>query len=113
MGGLGPKMVALKEDGTATAPPYKTINNEYSWLDKTDLIFIDPVATGYSRAAAGESPKQFHGFVEDVQSVASFIRYFLSKYERWGSPKYMAQQELQGYQNIYKIIFEFILMAFF
>lgn len=90
MGGLGPKVVALKEDGTATAPPYKVINNEYSWLDKTDLVFIDPVATGYSRAAAGESPKQFHGYVEDVQSVASFIRHFLSKYERWGSPKYIA-----------------------
>jgi carboxypeptidase C (cathepsin A) len=90
MGGLGPKMVALKEDGTATAPPYKIINNEYSWLDKTDLVFIDPVATGYSRAATGESPKQFHGFVEDVQSIASFIRHFLSKYERWGSPKYIA-----------------------
>jgi carboxypeptidase C (cathepsin A) len=69
---------------------YKLINNEYSWLDKTDLVFIDPVATGYSRAAAGESPKQFHGYVEDVQSIASFIRHFLSKYERWGSPKYMA-----------------------
>jgi carboxypeptidase C (cathepsin A) len=90
MGGLGPKVVQLKEDGTATAPPYKVINNEYSWLDKTDLVFIDPVATGYSRAASGENPKQFHGFVEDVQSVASFIRHFLSKYERWGSPKYIA-----------------------
>jgi carboxypeptidase C (cathepsin A) len=90
MGGLGPKRVLLKDDGTATAPPYTVIDNEYSWLDKTDLVFIDPVATGFSRPAAGESPKQFHGFVEDVQSVASFIRYFLSKYERWGSAKFLA-----------------------
>jgi carboxypeptidase C (cathepsin A) len=90
MGGLGPKRVLLKDDGTATAPPYKYINNEYSWLDKTDLVFIDPVSTGYSRAASGESPKQFHGYVEDIQSVGSFIRYFLSKYERWGSPKFLA-----------------------
>ena len=90
MGGLGPKRVLLKDDGTATAPPYKILDNEYSWLDKTDLVFIDPVATGYSRPAAGESPKQFHGFVEDVQSIASFIRHFLSRYERWGSPKYLA-----------------------
>src|SRR5688500_9296563 len=54
MGGLGPRRVELKDDGTAIAPPYKVINNEYCWLDKTDLVFIDPVATGYSRAASGE-----------------------------------------------------------
>lgn len=90
MGALGPKRVYLKDDGTATAPPFKYINNEYSWLDKTDLVFIDPVSTGYSRAASGENPKQFHGYVEDIQSVGSFIRYFLSKYERWGSPKFLA-----------------------
>lgn len=90
MGGLGPKRVALLDDGTAPPPPYQIISNEYTWLDKTDLVFIDPVATGYSRAASGESPKQFHGFTEDVQSVGSFIRSFLSKYERWSSPKFLA-----------------------
>jgi len=90
MGGLGPKRVALLDDGTAPPPPYQVINNEYTWLDKTDLVFIDPVATGYSRAASGESPKQFHGYTEDIQSVASFIRSFLSKYERWSSPKFLA-----------------------
>lgn len=90
LGAIGPKRVLLKDDGTATAPPYKWVNNEYSWLDQTDLVFIDPVSTGYSRAAAGESPKQFHGYEEDIQSVASFIRHFLSKYERWGSPKFLA-----------------------
>ena len=90
MGGLGPRRVLLQDDGTATAPPYQVINNEYTWLDKTDLVFIDPVATGYSRAAPGESPKQFHGYVEDIQSVGSFIRHFLSRYERWASPKYLA-----------------------
>jgi carboxypeptidase C (cathepsin A) len=90
IGGLAPKRVLLQEDGTATAPPYKMINNEYSWLDKTDLVFIDPVATGYSRPAPGESPKQFHGYVEDIQSVGAFIRHFLSRYERWASPKFLA-----------------------
>ena len=89
MGAIGPRSVELKDDGTATAPPYKVINNDYCWLDKTDLVFIDPVATGYSRPAPGESPKQFHGYVEDIQSVGSFIRHFLSKYERWGSAKYL------------------------
>jgi carboxypeptidase C (cathepsin A) len=90
MGGLGPKRVLLKPDGTATAPPYTIVDNEYSWLDKSDMVFIDPVATGFSRAASGESPKQFHGFVEVVQSVANFIRAFLTNYERWDSPKFIA-----------------------
>ncbi|MDN3656405.1 carboxypeptidase [Ferruginibacter paludis] len=90
MGGLGPKRVLLQDDGTAPAPPYQIINNEYTWLDKTDLVFIDPVSTGFSVPAGAESAKQFHGFVEDVQSVGAFIRSFLSKYQRWASPKYLA-----------------------
>ncbi len=89
IGAIGPRSVQLQDDGTATAPPYKLVNNEHCWLDKTDIVFIDPVATGFSRPAPGESPKQFHGYVEDIQSVGSFIRHFLSKYERWGSPKYL------------------------
>lgn len=90
MGGLGPKRVLLQDDGLATAPPYQYINNEYSWLNKTDLVFIDPVSTGFSRAASGENAKQFHGYAEDISSMGSFIRHFLSRYERWGSPKYLA-----------------------
>jgi carboxypeptidase C (cathepsin A) len=90
MGGLGPKKVLLKDDGTAPAPPYSIVNNDFSWLDRTDLVFIDPVSTGFSRPASGESPSQFHGFKEDVHSVGSFIRQFLSVYERWGSPKFLA-----------------------
>jgi carboxypeptidase C (cathepsin A) len=90
MGGLGPKRVLLDDMGAAPAPPYKIIDNEYTWLDKTDLVFIDPVSTGLSRAAAGEKPSQFHGYNEDIQSVATFIRNFLDKYERWSSPKYLA-----------------------
>jgi len=74
LGGLAPKRVLLKDDGTATAPPYQWVNNEYTWLDKSDLVFIDPVSTGYSRPVSGESAKQFHGFNEDVQSMANFIR---------------------------------------
>ena len=90
MGAVGPKRVLLKDDGTATAPPYQVVNNEYTWLDRTDLVFIDPVSTGFSRPAPGESAKQFHGYNEDIQSVGSFIRHFLSRYERWGSPKFLA-----------------------
>jgi len=90
MGGLAPKRVALDDMGAAPAPPYSIISNEYSWIDKTDLVFIDPVSTGYSRPAPGESPKQFHGYNEDISSMGNFIQAFLSRYQRWGSPKYLA-----------------------
>jgi len=90
VGALGPKRVLLKDDGTATPPPYKNINNEYCWLDKSDLVFVDPVSTGFSRAVGKENPKQFHGYQEDVEAMASFIRFFLSKYERWSSAKFLA-----------------------
>jgi carboxypeptidase C (cathepsin A) len=90
LGALGPRRVLLADDGAAVGPPYIYINNEYSWLDKTDIVFIDPVSTGYSNPASGENPNQFHGYVEDIRSVGSFIRYFLSKYQRWASPKFLA-----------------------
>lgn len=90
MGGVGPKRVLLKDDGTAIPAPYQYISNEYSWLDKTDLVFIDPVSTGFSRPGKGENPSKFHGFVEDVESIGNFVEQFLSKYERWASPKFLA-----------------------
>ena len=90
MGGLGPKRVALDDEGRATAPPYGIVPNEYTWLDRTDLVFIDPVSTGFSRPAPGENPKQVHGYLEDISSMGNFIRSFLSRYERWGSPKFLA-----------------------
>jgi carboxypeptidase C (cathepsin A) len=89
LGLLGPRRVLMKEDGWAYPPPYQLVDNEYSLLDKTDLVFIDPVSTGYSRAVAGEDPKQFHGVEEDVKSVGEFIRIFLARNERWASPKFL------------------------
>ena len=89
MGGVGPKRVLLKDDGTATAAPYSYVPNEFSWLDKTDLVFIDPVSTGYSRAV-GEPASKYHGYVEDIKSVGDFVRNFLSRYDRWASPKFLA-----------------------
>jgi len=89
MGGVGPKRVVLKDDGTATAAPYSYVPNEFSWLDKTDLVFIDPVSTGYSRAV-GEPASKYHGYVEDIKSVGDFVRNFLGRYDRWASPKFLA-----------------------
>ncbi|UCC45769.1 MAG: peptidase S10 [Candidatus Zixiibacteriota bacterium] len=89
LGLLGPRRVLLDDEGWASAPPYQLVDNEYSLLDKTDLVFIDPVSTGYSRAFEGEDPKQFHGVHEDIESVGEFIRLYLTNYERWSSPKFL------------------------
>lgn len=91
LGALGPKRVKLgNELGEPPAPPFGVVSNEYSWLDLTDLVFIDPVGTGYSRPAAGEKGEQFFGVKEDVASVAEFIRLYTTRYERWASPKFLA-----------------------
>lgn len=90
MGIIGPKRVLMADDGDVLPPPYTYIDNQYSWLDKTDMVFIDPVTTGYSRAVTGESDKQFHGYDEDIQSMGEAIRLYSTKYDRWHSPKFLA-----------------------
>ncbi len=89
MGALGPRRVRMTDKGEATPPPYEGLDNEHSWLDATDLVFIDPVSTGFSRAASGEDPKQFHGYNEDIASVGDFIRLYTTRYRRWSSPKFL------------------------
>lgn len=89
LGTFGPKKVVVKDNGDIE-PPYQLEDNPQSILDVTDLVFIDPVSTGYSKPADGEDPKQFHGVDEDIKSVAEFIRLFVTKYERWESPKFIA-----------------------
>jgi carboxypeptidase C (cathepsin A) len=89
LGALGPKR-ALLGDEEALPPPYKLVLNEYTWLPFTDLVFIDPVGTGYSLPAPGVKPKEFYGVKGDVQSVGEFIRVYLTRYQRWLSPKFIA-----------------------
>ena len=89
MGALGPRRAQLTDQGEAPPPPYKLVDNESTWLDATDLVFIDPVSTGYSRAAMGEGSNQFHGYKEDIASVGEFIRLYLSHNARWSSPKFI------------------------
>jgi carboxypeptidase C (cathepsin A) len=89
LGGLGPRRVAMDDDGHATAPPFGLVDNENSLIDVTDLVFIDPVSTGYSRPLPGENKSQFHGVQEDVESVGEFIRLYITKNERWESPKFV------------------------
>ena len=89
MGAIGPKRVAMTVEGESLPPPYRMVANELSWLDATDLVFIDPVSTGYSRAYKDEDPHQFHGFNEDIASVGDFIRLYTTRNQRWSSPKFL------------------------
>src|SRR5215510_9313127 len=89
LGVLGPRRVLMKNDGELPPPPYQLKDNEYSLLDETDLVFIDPMNTGYSRPVTGEKPKEWHGFKRDIESVGDFIRLFTTRYNRWLSPKFL------------------------
>lgn len=89
MGAFGPRMVKLNADGSNAPPPYTFEDNQATLLDQTDLVFLDPVGTGYSRPTRPEYGPKFWGVDEDVRSVGEFIRLFLVKYERWGSPKFI------------------------
>ena len=90
IGVLGPRRVVLEFDGQLPRPPYRLTDNEYSLLDETDLVFIDPVSTGYSRAVEGQKPVEYHGFKKDIESVGDFIRLYATRYQRWLSPKFLA-----------------------
>lgn len=90
LGSLGPKRVVMEADGQPTPPPYRFADNPNTLLDQTDLVFIDPVSTGYSRAAVEAEAKTFHGFTGDINSVSEFIRLYTSRNERWASPKFLA-----------------------
>ncbi|MEW6086168.1 MAG: peptidase S10 [Chloroflexota bacterium] len=89
LGVLGPRRVLMKDDGELPKPPYQLRDNEYSILDETDLVFIDPMNTGYSRPVTGEKPKEWHGFKKDIESVGDFIRLYATRYNRWLSPKFL------------------------
>jgi len=90
MGVVGPKRVLMSEKGDPLAPPYSVVDNDYTWLDLTDLVFIDPVETGYSRPADGVDKKEFLGYNEDISSVGEFIRLYTTQFQRWDSPKFLA-----------------------
>jgi len=90
IGTAGPMRIVLPEDGSAPAPPYKLTENQDTWLDLTDLVFIDPVATGFSRAAAEQNRDQFFGTDADISFLGDFLRLYLTRYNRWSSPKHLA-----------------------
>jgi carboxypeptidase C (cathepsin A) len=89
LGVLGPRRVLMEDEGNPLTPPFQLVQNEASLLDMTDLVFIDPVSTGYSRAAPGQEAKQFHGVEQDIDSVGEFIRLYTARNQRWSSPKFL------------------------
>ncbi len=91
MGALGPRRVVyLDDDGHASPPPYRMADNESTVLDIADLVFIDPVTTGFSRAIPVKEDQKFHGVEADVRSVGEFIRLWTTRNGRWSSPKFLA-----------------------
>lgn len=90
MGMLGPKRVIMSDDGDALQPPYKYTDNDYTWLDKADLVFIDPMMTGYTRPNGNTPQSDFTGYDNDIRFVGDFIRLYLTKNKRWISPKFLA-----------------------
>lgn len=114
MGAFGPRRVLMDgPEGWAPAPPYQVVENEHALLDVTDLVFIDPPTTGYSRPAEGVGGAEFHGLDEDARWIAEFIRLWTSREGRWASPKFLAGEsygttraaalagELQGRHGMY------------
>ncbi|MEQ8762396.1 MAG: peptidase S10 [Planctomycetota bacterium] len=89
LGALGPRRVAMGDDGEQPGPPYRVTDNIGTWLGFTDLVFLDPVSTGYSRATKAEEAGEYHGLEGDIQSVGEFIRLYLTQHQRWASPKFL------------------------
>jgi carboxypeptidase C (cathepsin A) len=89
LGALGPKRVRMEDDGMMPAPPYDLVDNEQTWLTETDLVFIDPVGTGYSRVAKQDQAAKYFSLNGDIESVGEFIRLYLTRHGRWMSPLFL------------------------
>ena len=90
LGAFGPRRVQMTDEGMPQPPPGRLVDNEESLLDVADLVFVDPVGTGFSRAIPGEEAKEFHHFKRDIETVGEFIRIYLTRHQRWASPKFLA-----------------------
>ncbi|MEW5917281.1 MAG: carboxypeptidase, partial [Gemmatimonadota bacterium] len=89
MGYTGPRRVVYDEEGFALRPPGSVADNSASILDVADIVYIDPIATGFSRMEEGEELHKFHGKLSDIRSVGEFIRLYLVRKDRWNSPKFL------------------------
>ncbi|MGH9520132.1 MAG: S10 family peptidase [Terriglobales bacterium] len=99
MGGFGPRRIVLNEDGTLPPPPYKLVDNQESWLPFTDMVFIDPDGTGYSRAVNAAALKATSSVSGDLQSLSEFVRMYLTRYDRYSSPLYLAGESYGTFRS--------------
>lgn len=89
LGALGPKRVKMQADGNMPQPPFELVDNPQTWLEHTDLVFIDPIGTGFSRPAKKDGGKKYWSLEGDIESIGEFIRLYLSRTKRWSSPLYL------------------------
>ena len=89
LGALGPRRAKMLDDGRMPPPPYQLVDNPDSWLDLTDLVFVDTIGTGYSRATKDEFASKFFSVNGDIESTGDFIRMYLGRNERWASPLFL------------------------
>jgi carboxypeptidase C (cathepsin A) len=89
MGALGPRRAALRPDGLLPPAPYRVADNPSTLLDKSDVVLVDAISTGFSRAANAELSKKFLGVKGDIDAFSEFIRLYLTRYERWSSPLFL------------------------
>jgi carboxypeptidase C (cathepsin A) len=96
MGGLAPKMAPMHDDGSFPAPPYSVIDNPDSWLDFTDLVFVDAPGCGFSRIAKPELGSQYFGVQADIRAFTNFVKGWLTEHHRWDSPLFIAGESYGG-----------------
>lgn len=99
MGILGPQRADVEDTAFTTNGPFRTVNNEYSILDRADLVMIDPVGTGFSRAVGEGKGEDFWGVDNDIRSVSDFIARYVTEAGRWASPKYLLGESYGGIRS--------------
>ena len=101
MGMFGPELVKVNSDAKEDdgAAPYKMVSNDHGLLDLTDIVFIDPVGTGYSKVLGKGKVEDYWGLNEDAASIAKFMRQWITDHGRWFSPKYIAGESFWDYQG--------------
>lgn len=99
MGILGPRRVVVTDEGFTPPPPLERVANEYSIIDVTDLVMVDPVGTGFSRTLGEAEYEDFWGVDQDIRSVGAFIKRYVTENGRWGSPKYILGESYGGVRS--------------
>lgn len=99
LGSLGPKRVVMLPDGNMPSPPFQLVDNAHSWLDVADLVFVDPIGTGYSRAVKPDLAKKFTSVQGDIESLGRFIRLYLTRNQSWGAPLFLVGESYGSFRS--------------